>query len=331
MQISRIYRYPVKSMGGERLEHAAVGPNGIAGDRRLAILDVETGAIASAKSPKRWAGLLQFSARYLSEPHPGRALPPVVITFPDGRCRPSDSPGIDTELSEAIGRRVRLISKRPPGASSEVMWRVVKGQEATEWTRQRTVGVNAGQDVVVFELAGAVPHVEGEDSFLDLAPVHFLTTATLRRLEDLAPGVRFDHRRYRPNILLDVPGSDFVEQGWTSTVLWTDDVGFSPLVPTPRCVMSTLAHDDLPVDRRTLRAIVKHNTIRLDQLPGRWGCAGLYATPLTEGTIRTGRSLRLEDLVDALPPGEVSGPGAGTPGPGRATRSTAPARCPGER
>ena len=35
-QVEAIYRYPVKSMGGQRLELAELGWHGLVGDRRLA-------------------------------------------------------------------------------------------------------------------------------------------------------------------------------------------------------------------------------------------------------------------------------------------------------
>ena len=39
MELVRLWRYPVKSMQGEPLEHALVDGHGIVGDRRFAVLD----------------------------------------------------------------------------------------------------------------------------------------------------------------------------------------------------------------------------------------------------------------------------------------------------
>ncbi|MFC6928921.1 MOSC N-terminal beta barrel domain-containing protein [Actinomadura yumaensis] len=44
-------RYPVKSMLGEELPSVEVAATGLAGDRGWALLDAETGRVASAKSP----------------------------------------------------------------------------------------------------------------------------------------------------------------------------------------------------------------------------------------------------------------------------------------
>ena len=49
-------RYPVKSMLGEDLNGVALDEAGVTGDRRFALIDEETGLIASAKHPRKWRG-----------------------------------------------------------------------------------------------------------------------------------------------------------------------------------------------------------------------------------------------------------------------------------
>lgn len=298
MQISALYRYPVKSMGGESVTATQVHANGFLGDRRYAIQDVESGSIACAKIPRKWGELLNFVAAYVSEPERGEPLPPLSITFPDGTVRRSDSPDIDADLSSALGRQVRLVVDTPAAAASEALWRVVEGHEATEWTRQRTIGVEGGQDLVRWELAEVVPKVQGEDTFFDLAPLHVLTTSTLRHLEQLTPGVDFDPMRFRPNILLETSGTGFVEQEWLGKSIWIGQVGMVVLVPTPRCGMPTLGqwHENLSSDRRVLRSIAAHNTLEVDALgAGRWACAGIYAGPTSEGRIAVGSGAEIEE------------------------------------
>jgi hypothetical protein len=62
--IASLWRYPVKSMLGEALVTAAVNDRGLVGDRAYALLDVQTGRVASAKNPKKWAQLLSFQASF---------------------------------------------------------------------------------------------------------------------------------------------------------------------------------------------------------------------------------------------------------------------------
>ncbi|MEO8341461.1 MAG: MOSC N-terminal beta barrel domain-containing protein, partial [Nitrospirota bacterium] len=78
--VQDLFRYPVKSMQGERLSAADIGVQGIIGDRAYALRETN-GRIATAK---KWANMLAFSARYDGPPVP-RALTPLRITLPDGR------------------------------------------------------------------------------------------------------------------------------------------------------------------------------------------------------------------------------------------------------
>jgi Domain of unknown function (DUF427)/MOSC domain len=62
-------------------------------------------------------------------------------------------------------------------------------------------------------------------------------------------------------------------------------------IPDPRCVMTTLAQDELPKDNEVLRTLARQN--RLDVAGGLYPCAGVYATVESTGTIRPGDSVSL--------------------------------------
>ena len=106
-------RYPVKSMLGEVSRSVALDEAGVIGDRRYALIDEETGLVASAKHPRKWRTLLTMAARY--EPGDGR----VAITLADGSTVHDDDPSVDAVLSRATGRAVRLTRTRPDGARQE--------------------------------------------------------------------------------------------------------------------------------------------------------------------------------------------------------------------
>lgn len=95
MRVAELWRYPVKSLLGERLDRATVGPDGIEGDRRFAIYDVETGFGLTAR---RVPELLFARARLRED---GSA----EITLPDGSTAQSDE-----ALCEWLGRKVTLRS-----------------------------------------------------------------------------------------------------------------------------------------------------------------------------------------------------------------------------
>jgi uncharacterized protein len=85
-------------------------------------------------------------------------------------------------------------------------------------------------------------------TFVDLAVVHLLTTATIERLRALYPDGRFEVRRFRPNIVV-ATGPDqqgFVENDWIGhTVAIGDEVRLRITGACPRCVMTTLPQGDL--------------------------------------------------------------------------------------
>jgi len=62
-------------------------------------------------------------------------------------------------------------------------------------------------------------------------------------------------------------------------------------LPDPRCVMPSLAQEDLPKDSRILKALAQHN--RIDVAGALYPCAGVYAVVEATGTIRNGDGVGL--------------------------------------
>jgi uncharacterized protein YcbX len=114
-----------------------------------------------------------------------------------------------------------------------------------------------------------------------------LTTSTLDRLRKLAPDSSSDERRFRMNVIVAATGSGFVENSWAYRQLTVGDVGVDVKSPDPRCVMTTLAQQDLPRDSNVLRTLVQHNKIDVVG-EGMYPCAGVYAVVSSSGTIQRG-------------------------------------------
>jgi uncharacterized protein YcbX len=57
MWVAEIWRYPVKSLAGERLEHADVREDGISGDRRVLVYNEQTGRLITSRTHPRLLGL----------------------------------------------------------------------------------------------------------------------------------------------------------------------------------------------------------------------------------------------------------------------------------
>ena len=79
--VTGLWRYPVKSMQGEALSRAAVGPVGIVGDRQWAVVDLETGLALTAR---RQPELLDACAALAGDGD-------VLITLPDGTTTADDA------------------------------------------------------------------------------------------------------------------------------------------------------------------------------------------------------------------------------------------------
>lgn len=98
MHVVQLWRYPVKSLAGEPLQRADVGPLGIAGDRQLGLVDRATGLVLTAR---RVPELLFASFEPTADGAPAVRLPDGTLT--------ADA----TALSAWIGRDVELRAPAP--------------------------------------------------------------------------------------------------------------------------------------------------------------------------------------------------------------------------
>ena len=278
--VKTLSRFPVKSMLGEHPAAVDINGSGIVGDRAWGLLDVETGKVASAKHPRLWESLLGLRATYADGPEPGRA---VRIELPDGTTVSSGDADVDKQLSAAVGRDVHLTSEVPTSASYDEEWPDVDGIAPSEFI----AATRSGRSVTGRDLSSLPVGMLAPGTFQDVAPLTLMTTASLRAARALHPDGDWDDRRFRSTVLLDVDGDGFVEQEWVGKSLRIGDVELSVTAPTPRCVMVTLAQQDLPGDRKLLPTLAKHN--RLDVLgTGLYACLGVYASVVRNGRIETG-------------------------------------------
>jgi hypothetical protein len=100
--VQELWRYPVKSMRGERCERVWLDQRGVLGDRLYAVRD-EAGKFGSGKTTRRFRridGLLRFRAVYDGE------IP--LLTFADGATQRGDDPAIHAALSAHLGMSVTL-------------------------------------------------------------------------------------------------------------------------------------------------------------------------------------------------------------------------------
>ena len=287
--VAGIWMFPVKSMKGERVEQGEFTERGLLGDRAYALIDVDTGKVASAKSVRLFPDLFTCKAAFVEPPQLEGELPPVRITLPDGTAVTSESSDVDQVLSAFFGRDVTLARAAPDDFTIDQYHPDVEDADP-----------GGHRDTVVEQRLGSAFFAEADlpspvpvGSFFDLFPVSVLTTSTLNQLSQLQPSSEFDERRFRMNVIIETREAGFVENDWIGRELAVGDVlRLNVTMPDPRCVMTTLAQDELSRDTEVLRTLVRHNRLQVADA-GLFPCAGVYAVVQVSGSLRTGDSVSL--------------------------------------
>jgi uncharacterized protein YcbX len=199
VRVLEFWRYPVKSLQGERLDTAGFGPEGITGDRQWALFDLDTGyGLTARRVPE-----LLFAAARL------RADGGVEVVLPDGTVADGHV-DISAVISAWLGRRVTL---RAAGSSP--------GRPRYE-SPEDDLAEGAAPSGRWHDWQG------GPGAFHDNADgrVSLVTTGTLGD---------WDRRRFRSNVVLDGPG----EGGLIGSRVRIGGVVLDIGNPIPRCVMVT--------------------------------------------------------------------------------------------
>jgi uncharacterized protein YcbX len=286
--VRALWRFPVKSMLGEELDAADLGEGGVVGDRAYALVDKETGKVASAKHAKRWPNLLKCRAAFVEPPRRGTEVPPARIELADGTSVLSDAADVDTVLSRFFGRDVELASAADHGYTID---QYHPDEENYDPDGHRDEVVEAQLGAAFFNERG-LPSAVPEDSFFDLYPLSVLTTSTLDRLGELEPEASFDVRRFRMNVIVDNAAPGFVENEWVGrSIAIGEDVQLGVALPDPRCCMPSVEQEGLRRDPKVLKALAQHN--RIDVAGALYPCAGVYAVAEAAGTIRQDDRVRL--------------------------------------
>jgi uncharacterized protein YcbX len=275
--VKELFRYPVKSMLGERLERIEVGERGVIGDRAWALRESANGKVVSAK---KFARMLELRATYESPPRadePDDQSAPIKIQLPDGRSLHAAGADAAAMLSAVIGREV-----------------VIERAQPSQYTR---AGIDPGTIFGDVPIESVMPQLTGatmpdtfallNGTFFDSATMHVLTTGTLAHIRSLVgEGAQIDARRFRPNIVVDTgaTANGFVEDEWLGQTLEVGDgangdtVKIVAMKPALRCVMTTHRQEDLGRDLRIIRAAAQFHQATV----------GVFASVGATGTVRVG-------------------------------------------
>jgi uncharacterized protein len=294
--VAQLWRFPVKSMGGTLVDELRIDRRGVHADRLWAVRDLEGNITASAR---RAPALLGCSARYAIDPGPDAGpgnAPDVIVTMPDGIEISSAGTDLDSRLSELLGREVQLTALPPRDDTS--LHRLSVRQTRANYSPtevRRDFGLSSSEtlpDTSVFstkQVLTLARYATPPGTFVDLSPVHVLSTSSLATLSAGAAtgSAPYDVRRFRPNVLvaLDETGDGYPEAGWVGSDVEIGSVALRITNQTIRCVVPTRPQPGLERDRALTRRLAEGNQRFL----------GVYADVDTAGVVRVGDAVRVHE------------------------------------
>ena len=264
--ILNIYRYPVKSMMGETLSEADIGEAGIPGDRGWAVRDEKRGGIRGGKKIPQ---LMTLTAQS------GPTAP--LITAPDGDSASASTEGINEWLSDKLNHPVTLWPLLP----ADQLDHYRRGAPDTEdFEKELRAVFGRLPEEPLPDLTGFEELLEFESppgTYFDAFPISIMSQQSLNTMNQLEGESQFDVRRFRPNLLVDIPETDhpFPEQAWVGKTLSIGSVKLRIDMTCPRCSMTTHGFDDLPRDTEVMRKLVNHSD----------GNLGIYASVMQAGKV----------------------------------------------
>jgi len=282
--VAELWRYPVKSMGGERVQTSVLDERALHADRMWAVRDLELNAVTTAR---RLPVLLGCTARFVDEPRPGIGpgdVADVVVTFPDGtEIGSTDREALDAKLSELVGKPVALVPLPPLHDKS-----AYRGVLTSKKDVRQQFGVAPDEPLPDFsmfplrKLAELAIYATPVGIFADAYALHIVTTSSLRTMA--MHGGDFDVRRFRPNIVIDSPLEGLAEQEWIGGVLHAGGMRARVEIPTIRCTIPLREQAGLVADPDVMRSVSRHGE----------RCFGVYADIADAGSLTVGDVVRLE-------------------------------------
>jgi uncharacterized protein len=159
--VEAIFRYPVKSMGGERLEAGNLGWHGLEGDRRLAFRRLDDRGGFPWLSASKLPDLLLFAPQRRQDGAQGDL--PTHIRTPDGEEMPIFGEDLATEVGRRYGSPVQMMHLKN-GIFDDANISVIASDTVHEIGRLsgRSLDVRRFRPNVVVRLLRSLPFQEDE-------------------------------------------------------------------------------------------------------------------------------------------------------------------------
>jgi uncharacterized protein YcbX len=165
-QVEAIFRYPVKSMGGERLEEANLGWYGLEGDRRLAFRRADDRSGMPWLTASKLPDLVRFAPQRREDggqPDVGQGDIPTHILTPEGEVMPVFGEDLAAEIGRRYGTPVQMMQLRH-GIFDEASISVITSDTVREIGRlaRRSLDVRRFRPNVLVRLLRSIPFQEDE-------------------------------------------------------------------------------------------------------------------------------------------------------------------------
>ena len=258
-KIESVWRYPVKSMRGEEMQHAFVGFPGIYGDRLYAFRRSAAPSGFPWLTGREREEMVLYGPRYR---HPERAAKPDNLA--DAEAMGSGVTPVYGDLSDLVvdvetpaGERLAIEDPRLMGMLREGL------QERQELTLLRS-----------------------HRAMTDCRPVSIFSLQTVRQLSNEL-GIDLDKRRFRANLYVDLESEKgFGEDEFVGRTL---RIGAKAAVAVvgrdSRCKMITLDPDTARANPEIMKGLARDHESK----------AGIYGAVLAEGTVRPGDQIAVLD------------------------------------
>ncbi|TDK49968.1 MOSC domain-containing protein [Algoriphagus formosus] len=263
MVVQDIFIYPIKSLGGIRLDQAEVEEKGFKYDRRWMLIDSEGLFVSQRTYPKlallgvelTFEGLLVYQKK--------RQYDSILIPY-------TLAPG--EEVSVVVWddtMKARLLAEQYDQWFSEFLDKEVRLVIMPESTR-RAVSPKYAVNAEAVSFADGMPYLLiGQESLEDLN----------RRLEQPVPMDRF-----RPNIVFS-GGEAFKEDSLQKIQI--GEVAFQIVKPCARCVMTTVNQNTAETSKEPLKTLASYRTV------GNKVLFGQNMVALGEGVVRIGDKIEV--------------------------------------
>jgi len=160
-QVEALFRYPVKSMRGERLEAANLGWHGLDGDRRLAFRRMDDRSGFPWLTASKLPDLLLFAPQRRQDGAQGDL--PTHVRTPDGEEMPAFGEDLAKDVERRYGAPVQMMQLRH-GIFDDASISVIASDTVCEIGRLagRSLDVRRFRPNVVLRLIRSIPFQEDE-------------------------------------------------------------------------------------------------------------------------------------------------------------------------